>query len=42
MAGALSVCISFVAVIAVLPVLGMFLIRNEATLAQATARRPTG
>ena len=42
MAGGLAVCISFVAVILVLPLLGLFLIRNEAKLAQATARPPTG
>jgi predicted RND superfamily exporter protein len=34
MAGALAVCISFVAVILVLPILGLFLIRNEAKLAR--------
>jgi len=34
MAGALSVCISFVAVILVLPPLGMILIRNEGKLAR--------
>lgn len=34
MAGALAVCISFIAVILVLPILGVMLIRNEATLAK--------
>ena len=34
MAGALAVCISFVAVILVLPLMGLFLIRNEAKLAK--------
>jgi predicted RND superfamily exporter protein len=34
MAGALAVCISFVAVILVLPLLGLFLIRNEHKLAR--------
>ena len=34
MAGALAVCISFVAVILVLPLLGLLLIRNEAKLAR--------
>ncbi|MGE0853456.1 MAG: RND family transporter [Hyphomicrobiaceae bacterium] len=34
MAGALAVCISFVAVILVLPLLGVLLIRNEAKLAR--------
>ena len=33
-AGGLAVCISFVAVILVLPLMGMFLIRNEAKLAR--------
>ena len=34
MAGALAVCISFVAVLLVLPLLGLVLIRNETTLAR--------
>jgi uncharacterized protein len=34
MAGALAVCISFIAVILVLPILGVMLIRNEAELAK--------
>ena len=34
MAGAFAVCISFIAVILVLPMLGLLLIRNEATLAR--------
>jgi uncharacterized protein len=34
MAGALSVCISFVAVMLVLPLMGLYLIRNEAKLAK--------
>ncbi|MBX9587941.1 MAG: MMPL family transporter [Hyphomonadaceae bacterium] len=34
MAGALAVCISFVAVMLVLPLMGMYLIRNEAKLAR--------
>ncbi|HEU0058329.1 MAG TPA: MMPL family transporter [Hyphomicrobiaceae bacterium] len=34
MAGALAVCISFVAVLLVLPLLGLILIRNEASLAR--------
>jgi predicted RND superfamily exporter protein len=34
MAGALAVCISFVAVIIVLPLLGLVLVRNEGTLAR--------
>ena len=34
MAGALSVCISFVAVMLVLPLMGIYLIRNEAKLAK--------
>jgi uncharacterized protein len=34
MAGALAVCISFVAVLLVLPLLGLLLIRNEKTLAR--------
>jgi hypothetical protein len=34
MAGALAVCISFVAVISVLPLMGLFLIRNEHKLAR--------
>jgi predicted RND superfamily exporter protein len=33
-AGALAVCISFIAVILVLPLMGLFLIRNEAKLAR--------
>jgi len=34
MAGALAVCISFIAVLLVLPLLGLLLIRNEASLAR--------
>ena len=34
MAGALSVCISFIAVMLVLPLMGIYLIRNEAKLAK--------
>ena len=34
MAGGLAVCISFVAVMLVLPLMGMYLIRNEAKLAR--------
>ncbi len=34
MAGALAVCISFIAVLLVLPILGLLLIRNEASLAR--------
>ncbi|HXE69659.1 MAG TPA: MMPL family transporter [Hyphomicrobiaceae bacterium] len=34
MAGALAVCISFIAVLLVLPLLGLILIRNEASLAR--------
>ena len=34
MAGALAVCISFIAVLLVLPLLGLILIRNETTLAR--------
>jgi predicted RND superfamily exporter protein len=34
MAGVLAVCISFIAVLLVLPLLGLLLIRNEATLAR--------
>ena len=34
MAGALAVCISFIAIIIVLPLLGLLLIRNEASLAR--------
>ena len=34
MAGALAVCISFMAVLLVLPLLGLLLIRNEASLAK--------
>ena len=41
MAGALAVCISFVAVILVLPLLGLILMRNEAS-SPRTARPPTG
>jgi uncharacterized protein len=37
MAGALSVMISFVAVLSVLPILGIMLIRNEAALARSRA-----
>jgi predicted RND superfamily exporter protein len=37
MAGALSVMISFVAVLSVLPILGIVLIRNEASLARSRA-----
>ena len=39
MAGALAVFISFIAVILVLPILGVMLIRNEATLAKDHTRR---
>ncbi len=39
MAGGFAVCISFVAVILVLPLMGLFLIRNEAKLAQRPVAR---
>ena len=38
----MAVCISFIAVILVLPLLGAVLIRNEEDACARTARRPMG